>query len=294
MVVITVTNCPAALRGALSKWFMEISVGTYVGNVSARVRDELWESIQNGIKTGKAVMVFNAQNEQRMDFKVHNSDWVPVDYDGLKLIRHPTYNTESDLLKKGFSNASRKRKAEYFNIVNSKNNNESKAGDTYIVLDLETTGLKPDSDKIIEIGAILVRNEEICRTYNKLVKVDTALPDFIVELTGLTNRQLNIEGIDEKDAIQGLIDFVENKQVVGYNIGFDIDFLREACERNNLTAFENKSIDVLKTAKKKVFEVSNYKLDTLLNYFEINSNARHHAVDDCIITMKLFEKLKKL
>ena len=51
----------------------------------------------------------------------------------------------------------------------------------------------------------------------------------------------------------------------------------DACERNNLTAFENKSIDVLKTAKKKVFEVSNYKLDTLLNYFEINSNARHHV-----------------
>ena len=83
------TDCPPRLRGDLSKWLQEINTGVYVGNVSGRVRDAIWDRVCENLKNGRATMVFSANNEQRMDFRVHNSGWVPVDYEGLQLIRRP-------------------------------------------------------------------------------------------------------------------------------------------------------------------------------------------------------------
>ena len=83
------TDCPPRLRGDLSKWLQEVNTGVYVGNVSARVRDALWERVCENLKNGRATMVFSANNEQRMDFRVHNTSWKPVDYEGIQLIRRP-------------------------------------------------------------------------------------------------------------------------------------------------------------------------------------------------------------
>ena len=73
MVVITLTDCPPALRGDLTKWLFEINVGVYVGQVSARVRDELWKRIIDNVKVGRVTMVYQTNNEQRIGFRVHNS-----------------------------------------------------------------------------------------------------------------------------------------------------------------------------------------------------------------------------
>ncbi|MDO4564485.1 MAG: type I-E CRISPR-associated endoribonuclease Cas2e [Clostridia bacterium] len=90
MIVLSLTNCPQALRGDLTRWLLEISTGVYVGNISSRVRDELWRRITANVKSGRVVMVFSAKNEQRMDFRVHNSSWEPIDFDGLKLMLRPS------------------------------------------------------------------------------------------------------------------------------------------------------------------------------------------------------------
>lgn len=58
MVVLSVTNCPQQLRGDLTKWFIEIDVGVYVGKISARVREKIWLRVCDNIKTGKAIMVY--------------------------------------------------------------------------------------------------------------------------------------------------------------------------------------------------------------------------------------------
>lgn len=91
MIVVTVTNCPPSLRGDLTKWLFEINTGVYVGRVSARVREELWKRICNHVKDGQATMVFNAANEQGMDFYTWHSAWEPVDLDGIKLMLHPLW-----------------------------------------------------------------------------------------------------------------------------------------------------------------------------------------------------------
>ena len=88
--VLVLTNCPPKLRGDMTKWFVEINTGVYVGNISKRIREELWKRICDNIKNGQATMVFHSNNEQQMDFYVHNTTWEPVDFDGIKLMRRPS------------------------------------------------------------------------------------------------------------------------------------------------------------------------------------------------------------
>lgn len=94
MIVIVLANCPKSLRGDLTKWLYEISVNVFVGRVSARVRDELWSRIKRSCREGRAVMVFGVDNEQRFDFRVYNSDDIPVDLDGLKVMLRPLHSNE--------------------------------------------------------------------------------------------------------------------------------------------------------------------------------------------------------
>jgi CRISPR-associated protein Cas2 len=90
MIVISMTDCPVGLRGDLTKWLLEINTGVFVGQVSARVRDRLWERITETTKEGRVTMVFNTNNEQRLDFRVHNGTWEPIDFDGIKLMLRPS------------------------------------------------------------------------------------------------------------------------------------------------------------------------------------------------------------
>ena len=89
------TNCPPSLRGDLSKWLCEINTGVYVGNVSSRVRDAIWDRVCENLKNGQATLVFNTNNEQRMDFRTHNTSWEAVDFEGIKLMRRPLPQTQA-------------------------------------------------------------------------------------------------------------------------------------------------------------------------------------------------------
>ena len=77
------TDCPPRLRGNLSKWLCEINTGVYVGQLSSRVRDALWDRVCKNLQTGRATMVYTTNGEQKMDFRVHNTSWTPVDFDGI-------------------------------------------------------------------------------------------------------------------------------------------------------------------------------------------------------------------
>lgn len=118
MVVLMLTACPAGLRGHLTRWLMEIGPGVFVGRVSVRVRDLLWDRVLELAKDGRAIMVYPARNEQGLDYRVHRSAWKPVDVDGLTLMlrpdqSRPTERTEPTVsdLRPGWSKASRVRRA---------------------------------------------------------------------------------------------------------------------------------------------------------------------------------------
>ncbi len=110
MVVLVLTACPAGLRGHVTRWLLEISPGVYVGRLSARVRDHLWDRVLDMVKEGRALMVFTKRNEQGLDFRTHKHDWEPVNVDGVRLMLRPSTATEHSTLPTGWSIASRRRR----------------------------------------------------------------------------------------------------------------------------------------------------------------------------------------
>jgi len=94
MIVIVLSRCPDSLRGDLCKWFIEISVNVYIGNVSTRIRDYLWERICSTVRGGKAVMAYNTNTVQGFEFRTKNADWDVIELDMINLIRRPL-KTES-------------------------------------------------------------------------------------------------------------------------------------------------------------------------------------------------------
>lgn len=119
MVVIVLTACPIGLRGYLTRWLLEISAGVFVGSVSARVRELMWKRTTEMVRSGRAIMVFSARNEQRLEFLVHGHHWQPVDVEGVMLMlrphdtdsmnRSPAEGATSGSARTGWSNAARRR-----------------------------------------------------------------------------------------------------------------------------------------------------------------------------------------
>lgn len=291
MVVLTLTDCPPALRGDLSKWLQEINTGVYVGQVSARVRDELWGRVVAHAGRGRATMVFSANNEQRMDFLVHNTSWEPIDFDGLKLMLRPcpARLQATSTLRTGYSNAAKSLMARRA----STHRPMPKAEDV-VAVDVETTGLDADTCEIIEIGAIKTRNWEIAETYSVLVKPREALSPSITALTGITQDILTQEGQPLQAALSGFLQFVGEIPVVSHNAKFDFAFLRCACAQCGQPLFSNRCIDTLALARRMVKEVADYKLKTLLTHFGIQEDEIHRSIGDCRAVLKLYGKLNEM
>ena len=133
------TNCPPRLRGDLSKWLCEINTGVYVGNVSSRVRDAVWDRVCQNLKNGQATLVYTAAGEQRMEFRTHNTSWEAVDFDGIKLMRRPLPQTQTEAmdLKPGFSKAAKYQMAQKM----AQRTARKPGKNDYTVIDLESTGL---------------------------------------------------------------------------------------------------------------------------------------------------------
>ena len=289
MVVISLSDCPPKVRGYLTKWLCEINTGVYVGNISARVRDELWNRVCENISSGRATMVFSASGEQKMDFRVHNTTWEPVDFDGIKLMRRPVVeNSDLNDDEVGFSRAANIRKIRNVNTARQK----KLMLDDYIVIDLETTGLSYKNDRIMEMAALRIRNGIASAEFSSLIKITEKINKDIIAVTGIDNNYLDKYGKDEKLVISEFIDFIGNDKLVAYNIPFDLGFLHTACKQYEMGAIRNLSIDILPISRKKISSVSDYQLTTVARSMDIDIEGAHRALKDCYITYYVYEKLK--
>ena len=255
--------------------------------------DKIWKRVRESAKSGRATMVFNINNEQRMDFRVHNTTWEPIDFDGLKLMLRPSPARAKKLseLRMGFSNAAKRRKARQ----KPRQSYDGKLRpETYIVLDVETTGLSVTEHEIIEIGAISVSKRQIGAKFHALVNPKGNIPPHIKTLTGLSDEMLSREGRDIAEVLPEFLAFAGGFPVVSHNADFDYGFLRSACECCGLPLFSNQCIDTLALAQRLVHDVINYKLATLLEHFGIKANGIHRSSEDCLSTKQLYEKLIEL
>jgi len=87
MVTLATTAVPDWVRGAISRWFIEVAPGLYIGTVSARVRDQLWDAVSEVVKDGAAVLAYPDNNEQGFSLRTAGSRRrIPTDFDGLTLV----------------------------------------------------------------------------------------------------------------------------------------------------------------------------------------------------------------
>lgn len=287
MIVITMSNCPLKLRGDLSRWLIEIDTGVFVGNINTRVRELVWERVCQNIKNGRATMVFGTNGEQKLDFRIHNTNWEPVDYDGITLIRR---NNEycNDAEYKKWSKAA----INHRNKIKQRGESE-KVYDKYAITDIETTGINED-DSIIEIAAIIVENGEITDSFSQLIACERSIPNEIVKLTGITDDMLREKGTELKDAIAMYSAFIGNMTLVGHNINFDIRFIQKAYSKYGYPIITNKLVDTMRLSRKKIDDISSYSLKSVAEYFDVDCTKRHRAYDDCVITYGIYEKLKEI
>lgn len=290
MVVITLSDCPSRVRGDITKWLCEISTGVYVGNLSARVRQELWNRICGNLKNGRATMVYSTQGEQQLAFEVHNSLWKPVDLDGIKLMRRPLPGKRLD------GDAEEPHRSRAGKMLDARRAQAARhmALREYVIFDTETSGLSPENDRITEIAAIRIKDGGISDEFCTLIKQDIVLSPEITDMTGITAEMLSFEGIPIKEALEKLTAFVGSSPTVMHNAGFDSRFLILEARRCGVELFRNRCIDTLQIAKKLVYGVNQYTLTALCEYFGIDIRGAHRALTDCRLTYELIGKLNEI
>lgn len=163
--------------------------------------------------------------------------------------------------------------------------------DTYVALDLETTGLSPDNCYILEIGAIKIINGEVADTYETFVQCPVPIDWRITQLTGITDEMAG-QGKTEQQAIRELLEFVEDYVLLGHNIKFDYGFIKAAAMRNKLK-YDAKAIDTLKIAKKVLAHLEKRNLEYLCDYYNIDTQTSHRALEDARAAMELYKILIK-
>lgn len=186
-------------------------------------------------------------------------------------------------------NSSRKQ----FGSSNKKGKNLTKFVDDYVLVDIETTGLSPVEDEIIEIGAIKVKDNKMVDTYSQLIKIDRILPEFITNLTGITDEMLQTGKMPDI-VLNEFVDFVGTNVIIGHNVNFDLGFLINKCKKYLNYNLSNDYIDTLYMARRLVPNSVNYKLGTLAKLFNISYAGAHRGLKDVEITYEVYNNLRKL
>ncbi len=162
---------------------------------------------------------------------------------------------------------------------------------SYVAVDLETTGLDPKRDKIIEIGAVRVIDGQIRENYETFVNPYRMLEERIIMLTGISDQQVNkAPGIGE--VIEGFLKFAKGLPILGHHVIFDYSFLKRAAV-NNGHCFECQGIDTLKLARRFMPGEEKKNLRAACGYFGVEQNCIHRALADAIAAHRLYLEMAK-
>lgn len=169
-------------------------------------------------------------------------------------------------------------------------------GHTFVVFDLETTGLNSspvsgNMDKIIEIGAYKIADGEITECFSTFINPERKLSEEIINLTGITEEMI-ADAPKTEEVMPDFYKFCYGSVLVGHNIaGFDFKFVDYYCA-NQGYIMERKIIDTIPLSQELLF-LPNYKLNTVADKFGVTFN-HHRATDDALATAKIFIELIKL
>ncbi len=176
----------------------------------------------------------------------------------------------------------------------NKGNRLTKYVPDYVVFDLETTGINVNTDNIIEISAVKVRNRTIVEEFSTLINPGRPIPYRATMVNHITDEMVQTAP-DIAEGISGFLTFVGNNVLVGHNIhNFDLNFVYDAVMNLYGKEFRNDYIDTLLMSKKCLPQLTGYKLVDIAAYFGINTDGAHRALQDCIMNQKCYEEMGKL
>lgn len=159
----------------------------------------------------------------------------------------------------------------------------------YVALDLETTGVNPAGDRIIEIGMIKVIEGRVTDKYSTLINPGFKIPERVQDLTHITNEDVKGKPRIE-DVIGEVIEFIGDYPIMGHNVIFDYSFLKKAAVNNGYELVCN-GIDTLKMARRIYPELEHKNLDYLCSYLGIDPGNSHRALDDAMSSSSIYWKM---
>jgi DNA polymerase-3 subunit epsilon len=163
--------------------------------------------------------------------------------------------------------------------------------DDYIVVDLETTGLGPETDAIIEIAAVQVSCGEVIATFERLVNPGRLIDGFIQQFTGITNDML-CAAPPIRDVLPKFAVFAGGSVMVAHNANFDINFLNNSFRRHLGHPFSNDFIDTMRLSRRLFGQYRHHRLADLIDRFNVGEAVAHRALSDAVQTYKCYEHMK--
>ena len=160
----------------------------------------------------------------------------------------------------------------------------------FIALDFETTGLQVDSDRIIEVAAILFEDGLPTKKYTTLVNPGIPIPGFIENITGITNSMVS-DSPKEKDMVKDFFKFIGSYPIVAHNTPFDLSFLKSMATRYSLELSDRKYFDTLTLSRAFLYFQPAHNLSAVSDYFGFSTEGAHRAEYDTINCGKIFVEL---
>lgn len=161
---------------------------------------------------------------------------------------------------------------------------------SFIVIDIETTGLDPSNDSLIEVGALKVQDEKVVDTFSSLINPGVEIDSYNSSLTGITNEEL-ADAPSTVSVLEQFSDFIGDSILMGHNVHFDINFLYDNFEKYLSVPLSNDFVDTLRLSKRYFKEAPSHKLTRLADYLHIEVDVSHRALADCYTTLYLYKAL---
>ena len=162
---------------------------------------------------------------------------------------------------------------------------------TYCVLDLETTGFSPKTEKITEVGIMKVKNGEVIDSFSCFVNPEKPIPPRVIEVTNITDDMVkDAETIDK--VFPKILEFLGDSVIVAHNATFDVGFLKYVAKDLGYD-FDYTYVDTLALARKIYPNLKKYKLGKIADYLKIKVEVAHRALDDVDTTVKVLNEMMK-
>lgn len=182
--------------------------------------------------------------------------------------------------------------------IREKGKNLFSVPSSYCIIDIETTGLSPDFDSIIEVSAVKYVDGKEVGNFTSLIKPEetyddgTYIDDFIEKLTGITNEMLSTAP-DPMPVFKQFKDFIGENILIGHNVNFDINFLYDNFEHYLSEKLDNDFVDTMRFSRFLHPEEAHHRLEDLAERYKIDYSGAHRSLNDCYITHACYEHLQE-